>query len=130
MLSTQRQLRGAQGADPTRRHALCLYVEHVFAERRSARILGMRVCARVRRRRAPVLSHASVRRAPCVVSAWRTASMTSLHANAQNEPEMRIASEETFGPVAPVFRFETEEEALALANATESGLAAYFFAND
>ncbi len=44
--------------------------------------------------------------------------------------EMRIASEETFGPVAPVFRFETEEEALELANSTESGLAAYFFTRD
>jgi len=44
--------------------------------------------------------------------------------------EMRIASEETFGPVAPVFRFETEEEAVALANSTESGLAAYFFTRD
>ena len=43
---------------------------------------------------------------------------------------MRIASEETFGPVAPVFRFEREEDALALANATESGLAAYFFTRD
>jgi len=46
------------------------------------------------------------------------------------DQSMRIASEETFGPVAPVFRFETEEEALALANATESGLAAYFYARD
>src|SRR4051812_43876436 len=45
-------------------------------------------------------------------------------------PQMRIASEETFGPVAPIFRFGDEEEALALANATESGLAAYFFARD
>jgi succinate-semialdehyde dehydrogenase / glutarate-semialdehyde dehydrogenase len=45
-------------------------------------------------------------------------------------PEMRIAREETFGPVAPVFRFSTEDEAVALANATESGLAAYFFAGD
>ncbi|MHB1553490.1 MAG: NAD-dependent succinate-semialdehyde dehydrogenase [Acidimicrobiales bacterium] len=43
---------------------------------------------------------------------------------------MAIAREETFGPVAPVFRFETEEEALALANATESGLAAYFYTRD
>src|SRR5690606_27900779 len=45
-------------------------------------------------------------------------------------PAMRIAVEETFGPVAPVFRFETEEEAVALANATESGLAAYFYTRD
>lgn len=44
--------------------------------------------------------------------------------------EMRIAHEETFGPVAPVFRFDTEEEAIALANATESGLAAYVFTRD
>lgn len=43
---------------------------------------------------------------------------------------MRIAGEETFGPVAPVFRFETETEALTLANGTESGLAAYFFTRD
>jgi succinate-semialdehyde dehydrogenase/glutarate-semialdehyde dehydrogenase len=45
-------------------------------------------------------------------------------------PEMRIASEETFGPVAPVFRFTEEAEAVDLANATESGLAAYFFSKD
>ena len=43
---------------------------------------------------------------------------------------MKIAREETFGPVAPVFRFSTEREAIELANATESGLAAYFFAGD
>ena len=44
--------------------------------------------------------------------------------------EMRVAREETFGPLAPVFRFETEEEAIAMANATEFGLAAYFYARD
>jgi succinate-semialdehyde dehydrogenase/glutarate-semialdehyde dehydrogenase len=42
-------------------------------------------------------------------------------------PNMRCAQEETFGPVAPIFRFETEEEAIALANNTEFGLASYFF---
>ncbi|WP_404401906.1 NAD-dependent succinate-semialdehyde dehydrogenase [Pelagibacterium halotolerans] len=41
--------------------------------------------------------------------------------------EMQLASEETFGPVAPLFRFETEEEAIAIANGTPFGLAAYFF---
>ncbi|GHG96169.1 NAD-dependent succinate-semialdehyde dehydrogenase [Pseudodonghicola xiamenensis] len=41
--------------------------------------------------------------------------------------EMRLASEETFGPVAPIFKFETEEEALAIANGTPFGLAAYFY---
>ena len=41
--------------------------------------------------------------------------------------EMLLASEETFGPVAPLFRFETEEEAIAIANGTPYGLAAYFY---
>jgi succinate-semialdehyde dehydrogenase / glutarate-semialdehyde dehydrogenase len=45
-------------------------------------------------------------------------------------PAMDVAREETFGPVAPVFRFETEADALALANRTESGLAAYFYGRD
>ena len=45
-------------------------------------------------------------------------------------PEMLCSREETFGPVAPVFRFETEAEAIALANATEFGLASYFYSRD
>jgi succinate-semialdehyde dehydrogenase/glutarate-semialdehyde dehydrogenase len=45
-------------------------------------------------------------------------------------PSMRCAREETFGPVAPLFRFKDEAEAIALANATEYGLAAYFYARD
>ena len=44
--------------------------------------------------------------------------------------EMLCAREETFGPVAPVFRFETEAEAIAMANATEFGLASYFYSRD
>lgn len=44
--------------------------------------------------------------------------------------EMRVAHEETFGPVAPVFRFRDEREALAMANDTRSGLAAYAFSAD
>ncbi|MDW5376987.1 NAD-dependent succinate-semialdehyde dehydrogenase [Halomonas sp. HP20-15] len=44
--------------------------------------------------------------------------------------EMRVAGEETFGPLAPVFRFEHDEEAIAMANDTEFGLAAYFYARD
>jgi succinate-semialdehyde dehydrogenase/glutarate-semialdehyde dehydrogenase len=43
---------------------------------------------------------------------------------------MRIAREEVFGPVAPVFRFKTEDEAIRMANDTEYGLAAYFYARD
>ena len=44
--------------------------------------------------------------------------------------QMLCAREETFGPVAPVFRFETEAEAVQLANATEFGLASYFYSRD
>ena len=44
--------------------------------------------------------------------------------------DMLCAREETFGPVAPVFRFKTEEEAIALANDTEFGLASYFYSRD
>ena len=45
-------------------------------------------------------------------------------------PAMRVAREETFGPLAPLFRFDTEAEAVAMANDTEFGLAAYFFTRD
>ncbi len=45
-------------------------------------------------------------------------------------PDMKIFREETFGPVAPLFRFKTEEEAVKLANDTEFGLAAYFYTRD
>ncbi|MEM6637955.1 MAG: NAD-dependent succinate-semialdehyde dehydrogenase [Pseudomonadota bacterium] len=44
--------------------------------------------------------------------------------------DMKVAREETFGPVAPLFQFETEEDAIAMANDTVFGLAAYFFARD
>jgi succinate-semialdehyde dehydrogenase/glutarate-semialdehyde dehydrogenase len=45
-------------------------------------------------------------------------------------PEMRIFREEIFGPVAPIVKFETEAEAVELANATPFGLAAYFYSRD
>ncbi|TIT36890.1 MAG: aldehyde dehydrogenase family protein, partial [Mesorhizobium sp.] len=45
-------------------------------------------------------------------------------------PKMRFMKEEIFGPVAPVFKFDTEEEAIALANDTEFGLACYFYTGD
>ncbi|MFG6415071.1 NAD-dependent succinate-semialdehyde dehydrogenase [Roseateles sp. DC23W] len=44
--------------------------------------------------------------------------------------QMLCAREETFGPLAPVFRFETEQQAIELANRTEFGLAAYFYSRD
>ncbi len=45
-------------------------------------------------------------------------------------PAMAVAREETFGPLAPLFRFKTEAEAIKMANDTEFGLASYFYAND
>ena len=44
--------------------------------------------------------------------------------------EMDVAKEETFGPLAPIFRFATEEDAIAMANDTEFGLASYFYTRD
>jgi succinate-semialdehyde dehydrogenase/glutarate-semialdehyde dehydrogenase len=46
------------------------------------------------------------------------------------DASMRIAREETFGPVAPVFKFKDEADAIRLANDTQYGLAAYFYARD
>ncbi|NHZ62335.1 NADP-dependent succinate-semialdehyde dehydrogenase [Massilia genomosp. 1] len=43
---------------------------------------------------------------------------------------MQVATEETFGPLAPLFRFDTEEDVIAMANDTEFGLAAYFYSRD
>ena len=43
---------------------------------------------------------------------------------------MQVATEETFGPLAPLFRFKDEDEVIAMANSTEFGLAAYFYARD
>jgi succinate-semialdehyde dehydrogenase / glutarate-semialdehyde dehydrogenase len=45
-------------------------------------------------------------------------------------PQMAVAREETFGPLAPLFRFEQDEDAFAVANATEFGLAAYLYSRD
>ncbi|WP_349255007.1 NAD-dependent succinate-semialdehyde dehydrogenase [Roseateles caseinilyticus] len=45
-------------------------------------------------------------------------------------PRAKLATEEIFGPVAPLFRFDTEEDALHMANDTEFGLAAYFYSRD
>jgi succinate-semialdehyde dehydrogenase/glutarate-semialdehyde dehydrogenase len=45
-------------------------------------------------------------------------------------PGMAVAREETFGPLAPLFRFRTEEEAIRMANDTQYGLAAYFYTRD
>jgi len=45
-------------------------------------------------------------------------------------PKMKVAKEETFGPLAPLFRFRTDEQAIEMANDTEFGLASYFYSRD
>jgi succinate-semialdehyde dehydrogenase/glutarate-semialdehyde dehydrogenase len=45
-------------------------------------------------------------------------------------PAMLVSKEETFGPLAPLYRFSTDEEALSMANDTEFGLASYFYSRD
>ena len=49
---------------------------------------------------------------------------------ANMKPDMKAAKEETFGPLAPVFRFDTDEEGIAMANDTPFGLASYFYSRD
>jgi succinate-semialdehyde dehydrogenase/glutarate-semialdehyde dehydrogenase len=49
---------------------------------------------------------------------------------ADASPDMAVSQEETFGPLAPLFRFRTEAEALRLANDTPYGLASYFYTRD
>jgi succinate-semialdehyde dehydrogenase/glutarate-semialdehyde dehydrogenase len=49
---------------------------------------------------------------------------------AEVTPKMKVAREETFGPIAPLFRFETDEQAIQMANDTEFGLASYFYSRD
>ena len=49
---------------------------------------------------------------------------------AEARPDMKVSREETFGPLAPLFRFKSEQELIALANDTEYGLAAYFYSRD
>ncbi|HEY4200661.1 MAG TPA: NAD-dependent succinate-semialdehyde dehydrogenase [Devosiaceae bacterium] len=61
---------------------------------------------------------------------WRGSTFYQPTIIAEATQDMRLAREEIFGPVAPVFRFETEEEAIAAANDTEFGLAAYFYTRD
>lgn len=61
---------------------------------------------------------------------WWSSPFCGQHVLRAYRTEMSLADEETFGPVAACFRFETEDEAVQLANATESGLSAYFYTRD
>jgi succinate-semialdehyde dehydrogenase/glutarate-semialdehyde dehydrogenase len=91
-------------------------VEKIERHVNDAVLLGARVVTGGRRLAAPEVSGAGHYFAPTVL------------VNASTK--MLLAHEETFGPVVPVFRFESEDEALGLANDTPFGLAAYFYTRD
>src|SRR3712207_2139714 len=115
-----------------------------FAERLAARVSAMRVgrgtepgvdvgpminaaaVAKIRRHVADALAKGArvLSEAPASPKGGHFASPVVL---GDATTDMLLASEETFGPVAPLFRFETEAEAVAIANATPYGLAAYFY---
>ncbi len=115
-----------------------------FAAKLSARVAEMKVGAGTDANVAigPMINHAAIEKIERHVSD-ALAHGAKILAQSEQVPEgrqyarpvvlgdattdMLLASEETFGPVAPLFRFETEEEAIAIANGTPFGLAAYFF---
>ncbi len=74
----------------------------------------------------------AVSKGACVLTGGETTGATFFSPTVLTEmtSDMVIAREETFGPLAPLFRFDTEDDAVALANDSEFGLAGYFFAND
>ncbi len=74
----------------------------------------------------------AVSKGACVLTGGETTGATFFSSTVLTEmtSDMVIAREETFGPLAPLFRFDTEDDAVALANDSEFGLAGYFFAND
>ncbi len=85
-----------------------------------------------------VLLQDALAKGATVVTGGQRADAAQVGAGAFFEPtvlanvtrDMRVAREEIFGPVAPVFRFSTELEAIAMANDTEFGLASYFYSRD
>ncbi len=74
----------------------------------------------------------AVSKGACVLTGGETTGGTFFTPTVLTEmtSDMVIAREETFGPLAPLFRFDTEDDAVALANDSEFGLAGYFYSND
>jgi succinate-semialdehyde dehydrogenase/glutarate-semialdehyde dehydrogenase len=122
-------------------------VYQAFAEKLAARVAQLQVGAGVEPGvvQGPLIDAAGLEKveahiADAIAKGARVLTGGKRHARGGNffEPtvlsgvtkEMRVAREETFGPVAPLFPFQTEEEAIAMANDTEFGLAAYFYSRD
>lgn len=122
-------------------------VYEAFAERLTARVRELKVGAGFdpETRQGPLIHEAAVAKVEAHVADARSKGGRLLLGGARHplggaffeptiiadaSPDMQIASEETFGPVAALFRFETEQQAIEAANATEFGLAAYFYTRD
>ncbi|MBO0904114.1 NAD-dependent succinate-semialdehyde dehydrogenase [Jiella sonneratiae] len=122
-------------------------IHDAFVAKLSAKVSAMRVGAGTEAGVAigPMINRAAIEKIERHVddALSRGARLASAKASLPNGPQfvapvvltgattaMQLASEETFGPVAPIFRFEREEEAIETANGTPFGLAAYFFTRD
>lgn len=93
----------------------------------------------------PLINNAAIEKVDALVRSATAAGATVMHGGGASDKglrfyqptvlsdvthDMEIASSEIFGPVAPIFKFNDEEEAIAIANNTPYGLAAYFYANN
>jgi succinate-semialdehyde dehydrogenase/glutarate-semialdehyde dehydrogenase len=89
-------------------------------------LINAQAVAKAREHIADAVAHGAtvITQAACDLDAERFVAPTVLTGATT---DMRLAHEETFGPVAPLFRFRTEDEAITLANATPYGLASYFY---
>jgi succinate-semialdehyde dehydrogenase / glutarate-semialdehyde dehydrogenase len=118
-----------------------------FAERLADKVRGLKVGAGVETgvNQGPLIDPAALAKVEALVADAVTKGALVLAGGSRHErggtfyqptvlanvtADMRCAREEIFGPVAPLFRFRSEAEAIALANATEYGLAGYFYARD
>ncbi len=122
-------------------------IHDAFATRLAARVRDLRVGAGTEKdvTQGPLINAAALGKVEAQVSdalARGARVLTGGHRHARGgtffeptviadvSPDMRVARDETFGPVAPLIRFDTEAQAVRLANATEYGLAAYLYSKD
>ena len=122
-------------------------VYDVFVEKLRAKVATLKVGdgAAADTLQGPLISEAAVRKVEALIAdalakGARLVAGGKRHARggtffeptilAEVTPAMRVTQEETFGPLAPVYRFRVDGEVVALANATPFGLAAYFYARD
>ena len=118
-----------------------------FAQKLSARVESLRVGSGLdnTNNQGPLIDEAAVCKVEALVADALSSGATLIKGGGRHElggtfykptiltnvtAQMRIANEEIFGPVAPLFKFETEEQAIVMANDTEYGLAAYFYSRD